>query len=467
MACIGLSQLETFVFGNQTCFIVMGNLFCSGYRIHRHFALKGSSHGGAQQIERDCEFFEAERIMDYSLMAGLHFHDKTAGANIAFTTGECDIPSTIPSSAFLQQQNMMANAVPSADLVGLCREICIYMRDRDPGPRQELQEHHSAMEETKPDIIGLLIAELSNHQAVFKSVSLAEEYRVVLWYGRFKNRDSTSRCHTTESHVRHPSLESWLLAFKPRVLNENAQLSTRNLFLQAIETWKKKFKKCVSIIKLSSSSTSIPSLASSFLRCTIALEFYLNLPPCHFSSFIALLTAASIIFDFAAARRDYAQNGSQIAVFVAVDVARSGICGALHVADPPNDCFPLNCRSGICVLQSSTMTEINCRKSNRFTLCNFKPMLWRMINVCRLPSELSRWGKSQNPSLHTRQGTRPTDYHVLHNEIGFSANDLHELLHFLSYVYQRSTTAVSVAVQSGKEAQCFLKEQHKNYDVGM
>lgn len=33
--------------------------------------------------------------------------------------------------------------------------------------------------------------------AVFKSVSLAEEYRVVLWYGRFKNRDSTSRCHTT------------------------------------------------------------------------------------------------------------------------------------------------------------------------------------------------------------------------------------------------------------------------------
>ncbi|KAL9451076.1 hypothetical protein AB3S75_012761 [Citrus x aurantiifolia] len=45
MACIGLSQLETFVFGNQTCFIVMGNLFCSGYRIHRHFALKGSSHG--------------------------------------------------------------------------------------------------------------------------------------------------------------------------------------------------------------------------------------------------------------------------------------------------------------------------------------------------------------------------------------------------------------------------------------
>ncbi|KAK9214859.1 hypothetical protein WN944_006859 [Citrus x changshan-huyou] len=31
---------------------------------------------------------------------------------------------------------------------------------------KELQEHHSAMEETKPDIIGLLIAELSNHQGL-------------------------------------------------------------------------------------------------------------------------------------------------------------------------------------------------------------------------------------------------------------------------------------------------------------
>lgn len=31
--------------GNQTRFIVMGNLFCSEYRIHRRFDLKGSSHG--------------------------------------------------------------------------------------------------------------------------------------------------------------------------------------------------------------------------------------------------------------------------------------------------------------------------------------------------------------------------------------------------------------------------------------
>ncbi|KAL6626393.1 hypothetical protein ACP70R_030119 [Stipagrostis hirtigluma subsp. patula] len=40
--------------------------------------------------------------------------------------------------------------------------------------------------------------------------------------------------------------------------------------------------------------------------------------------------------------------------------------------------------------------------------------------------------------------TRPTHYHVLHDEINFSADDLQELVHSLSYVYQRSTTAISV-----------------------
>ncbi|KAH9607290.1 hypothetical protein KSS87_022502 [Heliosperma pusillum] len=40
--------------------------------------------------------------------------------------------------------------------------------------------------------------------------------------------------------------------------------------------------------------------------------------------------------------------------------------------------------------------------------------------------------------------TRPTHYHALHDEIGFAADDLQELVHSLSYVYQRSTTAISV-----------------------
>lgn len=40
--------------------------------------------------------------------------------------------------------------------------------------------------------------------------------------------------------------------------------------------------------------------------------------------------------------------------------------------------------------------------------------------------------------------TRPTHYHVLLDQVGFSADDLQELVHSLSYVYQRSTTAISV-----------------------
>ncbi|XP_011011340.1 PREDICTED: phosphatidylinositol 4-phosphate 5-kinase 1-like isoform X5 [Populus euphratica] len=95
--------------GQKTRFVVMGNLFCSEYRIHKRFDLKGSSHGRTtdkpegeidetttlkdldlnfvfrlerswfneliRQIYRDCEFLEAERIMDYSLLIGLHFRD--------------------------------------------------------------------------------------------------------------------------------------------------------------------------------------------------------------------------------------------------------------------------------------------------------------------------------------------------------------------------------------------------------
>ncbi|WCJ37485.1 Argonaute family protein [Euphorbia peplus] len=41
--------------------------------------------------------------------------------------------------------------------------------------------------------------------------------------------------------------------------------------------------------------------------------------------------------------------------------------------------------------------------------------------------------------------SRPTHYHVLLDEIGFSPDNLQNLVHSLSYVYQRSTTAISIA----------------------
>ncbi|KAI3800729.1 hypothetical protein L1987_28823 [Smallanthus sonchifolius] len=86
-------------------FVVMGNLFCTDVPINRRFDLKGSSHGRItdkpeseidanttlkdldlnyifrlqkdwfqeffRQVNRDCDFLEQERIMDYSLLVGI------------------------------------------------------------------------------------------------------------------------------------------------------------------------------------------------------------------------------------------------------------------------------------------------------------------------------------------------------------------------------------------------------------
>ncbi|KAL3638778.1 Phosphatidylinositol 4-phosphate 5-kinase 1 [Castilleja foliolosa] len=105
--------------GVKTRFIVMGNLFCSEYRIHRRFDLKGSWYGRntdklkgeidetttlkdldlnyvfrlqtnwyqelIKQIHRDCEFLENERIMDYSLLVGLHFREDSTGDKIGLS----------------------------------------------------------------------------------------------------------------------------------------------------------------------------------------------------------------------------------------------------------------------------------------------------------------------------------------------------------------------------------------------
>ncbi|CAL9183791.1 unnamed protein product [Musa hybrid cultivar] len=100
--------------GPKVRFIIMGNLFCSDYHIHRRFDLKGSSYGRStdkaeeeidemttlkdldlnyifrlhrswylellEQIKRDCEFLEAEGIMDYSLLLGCHFCDDVSAS---------------------------------------------------------------------------------------------------------------------------------------------------------------------------------------------------------------------------------------------------------------------------------------------------------------------------------------------------------------------------------------------------
>ncbi|KAJ8754158.1 hypothetical protein K2173_002057 [Erythroxylum novogranatense] len=91
--------------GQKFRFVVMGNMFCTELRIHRRFDLKGSSLGRStdkieidenttlkdldlnysfylepswreallNQIETDSKFLEAQRIMDYSLLLGVHY----------------------------------------------------------------------------------------------------------------------------------------------------------------------------------------------------------------------------------------------------------------------------------------------------------------------------------------------------------------------------------------------------------
>ncbi|XP_015698469.2 phosphatidylinositol 4-phosphate 5-kinase 6-like isoform X2 [Oryza brachyantha] len=106
-------------------FVIMGNLFCSNYAIHRRFDLKGSSHGrttdkpidqidetttlkdldlnfifrleGAwfqdfcRQVDKDCELLEQERIMDYSLLVGIHFKDQCKDSS-----ADNETPQTAP-----------------------------------------------------------------------------------------------------------------------------------------------------------------------------------------------------------------------------------------------------------------------------------------------------------------------------------------------------------------------------------
>ncbi|CAN6325189.1 unnamed protein product [Urochloa humidicola] len=104
----GLHCVKSGVQQKKVRFVIMGNLFCSDHTIHRRFDLKGSSLGRitdkppaeideyttlkdldlnfifrlqkqwyqefqSRQVDKDCEFLEQEKIMDYSLLVGVHF----------------------------------------------------------------------------------------------------------------------------------------------------------------------------------------------------------------------------------------------------------------------------------------------------------------------------------------------------------------------------------------------------------
>ncbi|KAG4921544.1 hypothetical protein JHK82_050504 [Glycine max] len=52
--------------GKKTQFIVMGNVFCSEYQIHKRFDLKGSSHGQSTDKPRE-QIDETTTLKDLDL----------------------------------------------------------------------------------------------------------------------------------------------------------------------------------------------------------------------------------------------------------------------------------------------------------------------------------------------------------------------------------------------------------------
>ncbi|XP_019071431.1 phosphatidylinositol 4-phosphate 5-kinase 6-like [Solanum lycopersicum] len=106
-------------------FVIIGNLFCTNYTIHKRFDLKGSTFGRItdkpeseidttttlkdldlnfifklqkswfeefrRQVDRDCELLEQERVMDYSLLVGVNFREGNASTGYQTPSG-CRTP---------------------------------------------------------------------------------------------------------------------------------------------------------------------------------------------------------------------------------------------------------------------------------------------------------------------------------------------------------------------------------------
>ncbi|XP_065635138.1 phosphatidylinositol 4-phosphate 5-kinase 9 [Quercus suber] len=113
-------------------FVVMGNMFCTELRIHRRYDLKGSSLGHSAdkveidentilndldlnyqyylepscQIEIDSKFLEAQHIMDYSLLLGVHYQAPQLLLSLMFYQG-----ITADGLAMLAEEDPLENGI--------------------------------------------------------------------------------------------------------------------------------------------------------------------------------------------------------------------------------------------------------------------------------------------------------------------------------------------------------------------
>lgn len=140
--------------GQKIRFVVMGNILCSELQIHRRYDLKGSSQGRTtdkleidetttlkdldldfvfrldpfwyqtllQQIECDCKFLESQRIMDYSLLLGLHFQaPQNAKTILPWHSSESHVPENAidTPASFDGSVEDKWNSTKRSDLVAL------------------------------------------------------------------------------------------------------------------------------------------------------------------------------------------------------------------------------------------------------------------------------------------------------------------------------------------------------------
>ncbi|KAL8529233.1 hypothetical protein ACS0TY_006602 [Phlomoides rotata] len=131
-------------------FVIMGNLFCTEFAIHRRFDLKGSSHGRltdkpeseidstttlkdldlnfifrlqasrfrefCSQVDKDCDFLEQERIMDYSLLVGIHFRDMSQSGEPLHTSAGARTPTRSPDMSRSASIRLGSNIPARAEL---------------------------------------------------------------------------------------------------------------------------------------------------------------------------------------------------------------------------------------------------------------------------------------------------------------------------------------------------------------